>query len=261
MSRDQPSLPAQSFGGAADLYDRARPSYPAAAIDELVAAGGRRALDVGCGTGILSRLLRERGVDVLGVEPDPRMAEVARGHGLVVEAATFEAWEPGGRTFELVVAGMSWHWVDRAEGSVKAGSVLVPGGEFAALWNFFDLPDDVRQALLPAYERHAPTLPSTAAVLIGSPARPGHDPDAEALEASGWFDRVWRDEYRWEHRYTTRSWVDELATRSSHRTLRVDVRESLLGDVAAAVDGIGGGFDVVYTTSVLRAVSRSSGAR
>lgn len=252
---------AQSFGGDAALYDRARPTYPAAAIDSLVSDGGGRVLDVGCGTGILARLLIERGCQVLGVEPDARMATVARAHGVTVEASTFEGWDAAGRTFDLVTAGMSWHWVDRAAGSTKAGRLLRPGGGFAALWNFFELPAAVRAALLPAYERYAPTLPTTAAVLTGPPPSDAPDEDAEALDACGWFERVWRDEYRWEHRYTTGSWVDELATRSSHRTLPDGLRGALLADVAAAVDDLGGAFDVTYTTTVLRAVSRSSAAR
>ena len=263
MSASDPDRPSQSFGGVADLYDRARPSYPDSAIDALVPPGAEaeRVLDVGCGTGILARLLVARGCEVLGVEPDPRMADVARTHGVTVEEATFEAWDPAGRTFDLVVSGMAWHWVDAAAGAAQAGRVLRPGGGFAALWNFFELPADVRAALLPAYERHAPTLPSTAAVLTGAPAEDGPDRDAEALAASGRFERIWREQFRWEHRYTTISWVDELATRSSHRTLPEGVRTALLAEVASAVDALGGGFVVTYTTSVLRALTRSSAAR
>ena len=265
MSANEPEGPSQSFGAAADLYDRARPSYPDEAIDALIAPPGTpRVLDVGCGTGILSRLLVARGCDVLGVEPDGRMAAVARGHGLTVEESTFETWDPAGRPFDLVVAGMSWHWVDGPAGAMRAGDALRPGGGFAALWNFFELPSDVRGALLPAYARHAPTLPSTAVVLAGPPPRDrdaDFDADADALLGSGRFARVWREQFTWPHRYTTSSWVDELATRSSHRTLPDAVRAALLAEVAEAVDGLGGGFDVRYTTSVLRAVSRSSGAR
>jgi protein-L-isoaspartate O-methyltransferase len=52
---------AESFGAAAALYDRARPSHPSALIEALIADGSRRVLDIGCGTGIASALLAERG--------------------------------------------------------------------------------------------------------------------------------------------------------------------------------------------------------
>ena len=66
---------AESFGAIAELYDRVRPSYPDALLDELLADEPQRVLDVGCGTGIVASLLQARGCDVLGVEIDERMAE------------------------------------------------------------------------------------------------------------------------------------------------------------------------------------------
>ena len=251
-----PPGPSQSFGADAGLYDRARPPYPAAAVD-LVPSAGLRVVEVGCGTGILSRALLARGCDLVAVEPDARMAAVARVHGVTVEEATFEAWDAGGRVFDLLVSAMAWHWVDPDAGAAKAADVLRPGGAFAALWSHIGLPAEVRAALLPAYERHAPTLPDTAMVLSASAApRSGPDRDAEALVATGRFTAPWREEVPWAHRYTTSSWVDELATRSSHRMLAQDVREALLADVAAAIDALGGSFDVEYTTTLLRAERR-----
>ena len=85
----------RSFGEDAEQYDRARPSYPTEVIDA-VCEGARRVLDVGCGTGIASRLFAARGVDVLGVEADDRMAAVARRHGIEVEVSTFESWSAEG---------------------------------------------------------------------------------------------------------------------------------------------------------------------
>src|ERR1700761_4844946 len=70
---------AEGFGADADRYDRARPTYPADLIDRIVAASpGRDFLDAGCGTGISSRLFQAAGCRVLGLDPDPRMAEQAR---------------------------------------------------------------------------------------------------------------------------------------------------------------------------------------
>jgi SAM-dependent methyltransferase len=79
--------------------------------------------------------LAERGLEVLGIDPDERMAEVARRHGLTVEVARFEEWDPAGRTFDRVVSGQAWHWVDSRIGPAKAADVLAPGGSLAVFWN------------------------------------------------------------------------------------------------------------------------------
>jgi methyltransferase family protein len=80
---------AGSFGQDADQYDRARLSYPPELIDDVVDAGVRQVLDVGCGTGIAARQFTARGCSVLGIEPDARMAAVARRHGIAVTVAAF----------------------------------------------------------------------------------------------------------------------------------------------------------------------------
>ena len=70
---------AGSFDSAADLYERGRPPYPPAALDWLLPPGARRVLDLGAGTGKLTRQLVARGLDVVAVEPLAGMrAELAR---------------------------------------------------------------------------------------------------------------------------------------------------------------------------------------
>ena len=94
------------FDQHAEAYNRFRPTYPDAVIDELLGPvpAGLDVLDVGCGTGIASRQMAQRGAKVLGVELAPGMAEIARGHGVEVEIAAFEAWDAAGRTFDR----LSW---------------------------------------------------------------------------------------------------------------------------------------------------------
>jgi SAM-dependent methyltransferase len=128
-------LRANSFGGEAPAYDAHRPRYPDALIDDLLGTAAGRVLDVGAGTGIASQQLAERGADVLAVEPDARMASLARVKGIPVELDTFERWDPAGRSFELVVFAASFHWVDPAVALPKVRSVLRPGGRLALLWN------------------------------------------------------------------------------------------------------------------------------
>ncbi|MFY1631656.1 class I SAM-dependent methyltransferase, partial [Solwaraspora sp. WMMB335] len=120
---------AESFGAEAERYDRARPRYPDALVDRIVAASpGPDVLDVGCGTGIEARQFQSANCTVLGVDPDVRMAEFARRSGVEVEVATFEDWDPAGRVFDAVVAGQAWHWVHPVAGATKAAQVLRPGG-------------------------------------------------------------------------------------------------------------------------------------
>ena len=137
---------AESFGADAQRYDRARPHYPDELIHRVVAASpGRELLDVGVGTGIVARQFAAAGCAVLGVDPDDRMADYARSTGITVETATFEDWEPHGRSFDAVVAGQTWHWVDPWRGALKAAEVLRPGGRLAIFWNAQQLPGGSRR--------------------------------------------------------------------------------------------------------------------
>src|SRR5262252_6317966 len=151
---------AESFGADASRYDRARPSYPAALVDRIVAASpGRNVLDVGCGTGIAARLFQTAGCRVLGVDPDDRMASVARQGGLTVEVSPFEAWRSAGRSFDAVTAAQAWHWVDPVAGAAKAAQVLRPGGRLAVFWNAAQLPPDLGAAFAGVYGEVQPGLP------------------------------------------------------------------------------------------------------
>src|ERR1700761_8478202 len=88
---------AEGFGANADRYDRSRPSYPRALVDRVLAGRpGPRVLDVGCGTGIVARLFQAAGAEVLGVDPDERMAARARALGLAGGGARIEGWDPAG---------------------------------------------------------------------------------------------------------------------------------------------------------------------
>jgi SAM-dependent methyltransferase len=69
-------------------------------------------LDVGAGTGIASEQLLGKGVNVLAVEPDLRMAKIAKEKGILIEIGTFENSDPAERSFDLIVFGQSFHWVN-----------------------------------------------------------------------------------------------------------------------------------------------------
>ena len=251
---------AHSFGAGAARYDRTRPPYPEELVGRLVAASpGQRVVEVGCGTGVLSRQLQEAGLDVLGVEHDERMAGFARGTGVAVEVAKFESWDPAGREFDAVVAGQSWHWVDAEAGPPKVASVLRPGGVFVALWHVFGTPEPIADAYVAAYDKVAPETPH----------RIGHSYDeafesyqagcvrtSKAFTATGAFSHAeqWRTD--WERAYTTAEYLDLMRTMSPMSVLSAEQGTELLADVGRAIDAIGGGFTARYSTLAV-AVTRS----
>src|SRR5882757_5434114 len=126
---------ADSFGAAAQVYDAHRPRYPDQLIDDLLMQSPQAVLDVGAGTGIVSEQLLANGVNVLAVEPDPRMADVARDKGIRVEIGTFESWDAAERRFDLVVFGSSFHWVNPDIALPKVHRLLTSGGRLALMWN------------------------------------------------------------------------------------------------------------------------------
>jgi SAM-dependent methyltransferase len=248
---------ALSFGVDAEQYDRARPSYPEALVEDLAEASPTDVLDVGCGTGKAGALFRERGCRVLGVEPDARMADLARRRGLEVEVATFEGWDPAGGRFDLVVSGQAWHWVDPAIGVVKLAEVLRPGGRVGLFWNWGRADEAVRPSLDAVYVRIAPALSEHSSGPGSSRAGSDQDPSRlESLQASGLFDRLERRVYEWDRRYSRAEWLDLLPTTSDHRVLPPAQLASLLEALAGCIDDLGGSIEVRYQTSLLTAVRR-----
>ncbi|GAA3303520.1 methyltransferase domain-containing protein [Dactylosporangium vinaceum] len=205
---------AESFGADADRYDRARPTYPAALITRILAAApGREVLDVGCGTGIVARQLQAAGATVLGLDPDPRMAAVARRSGLDVVIATIEEWEPAGRTFDALVAGQTWHWVDPARGAAAAARLLRPGGLITMFWNGVEPPPEVGEATGAALRRFLPDLPGPKSFSFGGTAyAPLAEKAAAALRATGAFAEPELWTFPWQRPYTRDEWAEQIST-------------------------------------------------
>ncbi|MFI7366408.1 class I SAM-dependent methyltransferase [Streptomyces sp. NPDC050149] len=262
---------AESFGVDAQRYDQARPGYPPALITRIVTKGpgpdvvdaapdalgiGPDVLDVGCGTGIATRQFQATGCTVLGVDPDARMAAFARSRGLNVDVATFEAWQPAGRTFDAVVAAQSWHWVDPSTGATKAAQVLRPGGRLAIFGHAYEPPAEVAEPFAAAYRRAAPDSPFNS----GPARRPldlyraAYAKVADTIDETGHFDATEQWRFDWEQSYTRDQWLALLPTTGGLTQLRPDQLTGILNAVGDAIDSLGGRFTMNYTTLATTAV-------
>ncbi|HEX6686739.1 MAG TPA: class I SAM-dependent methyltransferase [Candidatus Limnocylindrales bacterium] len=148
-----------SFGHVAEHYDRARPTYPAEAVTWAVGPEPGRVLDLGAGTGKLTRVAVDLGLEVVAVEPDPGMRAqfdaatpglTARGEvslggpgerrsrrdsSLRALAGSAEEIPLPDASVDAVIVGQAYHWFDRDKALPEIARVLRPGGKFAPIWN------------------------------------------------------------------------------------------------------------------------------
>ncbi len=137
LTPEQKAARAASFGGAASHYERYRPGPPVEAVDWVLPAPVRTVVDLGAGTGALTRLLVGRADEVVAVEPDDRMRAVLAESvpGVRAVAGRGESIPLPDASADAVLASSSWHWMDTVPTLLEVGRVLVPGGTLAAIWS------------------------------------------------------------------------------------------------------------------------------
>jgi SAM-dependent methyltransferase len=256
-----------AFGEVAELYDRARPSYPPKLIDDL--AGmipdemPRRALEVGAGTGKATVLFAQRGVAVHALEPLAEMValakrNLARYRETTFELAEFESWDGGGDTFPLIYSAQAWHWIDPERRYRKACSVLAPDGVLAAFWNRPDWEaNPLQEQIDEIYAHAAPELMANNAM------RTTRSSDTwgrwhEEIEAAGGLERPEVRSYPWTTEYTSDEYIELLRTHSDHIILEPQRAADLYARIAGAIDAHGGILPVTYATRLCLATKRGS---
>jgi SAM-dependent methyltransferase len=247
------------FDQEAERYDRCRPTYPDALIDALLGPepASLAVLDVGCGTGIASRSISERGAKVLGVEVAPRMAEIARSHGIDVEISAFEDWDAAGRTFDRVTSAQAWHWLDLPLATSKAASLLRPGGRLCLIWNAGCQPDELADALEQVYASVVPKGGHRVfrgyAANRSTDVRTGLDSERDAVSAVSDLGAPTMRWFPWTRAYQRDEWLDQLLSRSDHTALKRKVLDRLLEGIGAAIDDYGGSFVMNFETVLITA--------
>jgi SAM-dependent methyltransferase len=137
LPSDEKSKRARSFGGVASHYERYRPGPPVAAVDWLLPGHGGRVVDLGAGTGALTRLLVDRADEVVAVEPDDRMRSVLTAEipGVRAVSGRGESMPLPASSVDAVLASSSWHWMDQVPALHEVGRILVSGGFLGVVWS------------------------------------------------------------------------------------------------------------------------------
>ena len=248
-----------TFDQDAELYERARPGYPARLfedLEELAGLGpGSRVLEIGCGTGQATVPLAERGYQIVAVELGADMAAVARRKlarfdGVRVEVSAFEAWpvEPAG--FDAVVSATAFHWIDPAVRVTRAADALRPGGALATVATHHVAGGDLAffEEAQACYERWDPATPPGG---VGLPLAAEVPSSAEELDRTGRFGPASFRRYEWELAYSTAAYLELLLTYSGHRALDPPARAGLLDCIAERIEaGYGGSIRKAYLTEL-----------
>jgi len=145
----QPETPvARAFDHSAELYEQARPGWPAAAVDhavrELGLERGATVVDVGAGTGKLTRALVDRFERVVAVEPLDGMRSLLEARVPKAEALSGEAERLplADASADAVFVAEAFHWFDGARALAEIARVLRPRGGLALMWNVPDRPTE-----------------------------------------------------------------------------------------------------------------------
>ena len=242
MTRVHP-VAAAGFAQAADAYERARPSYPEEAVawmaDRCTLGAGSTVVDVGAGTGKLTRLLPPTGATVVAIEPVAEMRAKIDGLGLEALDGTAESLPLADGVADVITVAQAFHWFDHDRALPELHRVLRQGGFLVLFWNNRDLSDPVQAAV---EELLAPRRATVTSQLGGT----WRDP----LERSPLFGTPETREFPYVQQFTTDDLCDRVSSTSFVAAMPERERETILERVRRLTQGLEEPFPIRYRTEV-----------
>jgi SAM-dependent methyltransferase len=208
-----------SFGQVASIYERARPEYPLDAVSWLLEGTHGTVVDLGAGTGKLTRAVCAAGREVVAVEPDAamRVAFAEALPGIEVLDGTAESIPLPDGSVAAVVAGQAWHWFDVERATSEIARVLAAGRRLAIVWNLRD--------------ESVPWVAELGRLLHSGDGASASVRGRDTETFGPLFEPIERRFFRHEQRLEVDELVGLAASRSHTVTLPADEREELLRDV------------------------------
>jgi SAM-dependent methyltransferase len=233
----------RSFELVADVYERARPGYPAEAVawvaEQLELAKGRTVLDLGAGTGKLTRDLVETGADVIAIEPGEAMREQLEQSvvGAKVLRGAAEAIPLPDASVDAITIGQAFHWFRHEEAVPELHRVLRPRRGVALLWN--------------SREGEAPIQKEIGELIAPWVRRDRHAPDSwKKLKLRGLFGPVEEREFAFVDELDEDALAERIASISFIAAAPEAARRELDEAVREVVRRRGGRVDFPYVTAV-----------
>lgn len=226
------------YSAAADAYDRARPPYPNALIQQVIEIAALSAdstlLEIGCGPGTATIDFAPLGCSIVGLEPNPDFYAIAQRNcaaypHVTLHNSSFEEWTPEPEGFDAVLAASSFHWLPAEIAYPKAAQALKAHGKLILLWNKELHPTPaVHQRLSPIYQTHAPWLDRYEAPL--TQIKIIHQ-IGQMIPESGYFEPPSHGHLSVEVTYSVDRYLLLLQTYSPYLRLDPAIRAALLADL------------------------------
>jgi SAM-dependent methyltransferase len=220
---------ALSFGSIAEDYDRFRPGPPLEAVEWVLDGRRETVVEVGAGTGGLTRQLVRRVERVVAIEPDLRMGRLltARVGGVPVAVGRAEELPLADGIAEAVVGSSMWHWVEPQRGAFEVARVLRPGGVLGLMWSGPDRSEASLAQLIAG-----PGIDAQALAAQATERSRRHQVD---LPDEAPFGPPERTTVRWIEAFTTERLIGLASTYSAFIALSGEERARVLDDLAEFV--------------------------
>lgn len=231
------------YSDSTRAYRWARPTYPEALIDRVVAQSQMKdsasVLEIGCGPGIATAAFAQRGFRIRGIEPSAAACELARqaceGYGdrVTIHNTTFEDYSLNNQQFDAVLAATSFHWISPEIACKKSAAALKPSGSLILLWATPPQPSEkICQYLIPIYEQYELSELGQERRRTQDDYQNNFEMFAKAVSESGFFQTTSVAIQKQHSIYSIEKYLALLSTLSPYIALEAQRRDDLFVAIA-----------------------------